>query len=141
MNKYLLSLTILLLFNICNNTEIGEIIQLPEPKREGGMPLYEALNNRKSLRNFNDSIKVSQEILSQALWFCYGIREGTFRTVPLAKSWYPFLVYVFLKDGVYQYNPEGHSLIKLFDGYYRHISGTKTDVVTKALSILFLLMI
>ena len=63
MSKYFLSLTILLLFNACFNTEVGEIIKLPEPKREGGMPLYQALSLRKSLRNFDPSIKVSSETL------------------------------------------------------------------------------
>ena len=57
MNKYFLSLTILLLLNFCNNTDVGEIIKLPEPKKEGGMPLYEALSKRQSLRNFDPSIK------------------------------------------------------------------------------------
>ena len=133
MNQYLLSLAILLLFGICNNTEVGEIIQLPEPKREGGMPLYEALNNRKSSRDFGESIEVSLETLSQALWCCYGVnRDGSFRTVPSAKAWYPFLIHVFVEDGVYLYNPEGHSLTKLFDGDYRYITGTQPEIVTKA---------
>ena len=39
---------------------------MPEPKREGGMPLYEALNLRKSSRNFVDSTdKITPELLSQ----------------------------------------------------------------------------
>ena len=59
MNKYLLFFTILLLFNTCINIEVGEVFKLPEPKREGGMPLYEALNLRKSSRIFVDSIKVT----------------------------------------------------------------------------------
>jgi SagB-type dehydrogenase family enzyme len=132
MRKYFLSLTILLLLNFCTNTEVGDIIKLPEPKKEGGMPLYEALNKRRSLRDFNDSIEVPQEILSQALWSCYGFNEDQHRTVPSAKSWYPFLVYVFLKDGVYKYNPLAHELIKLFDGDHRAVSGTQTSIVTKA---------
>ena len=125
-------MTILLLLNFCTNTEVGDIVKLPEPKREGGMPLYEALNKRKSLRNFNNSIKVSPLILSQALWSCYGFNEGQHITVPSAKGWYPFLIYVFVEDGVYKYNPVGHELIKLFDGDNRYVTGTQTDVVTKA---------
>ena len=62
MNKYFLSLTILLLFNACINIEVGEEIKLPEPKREGGMPLYEALNLRKTLRNFDPSKKVTLKL-------------------------------------------------------------------------------
>ena len=132
MKNYLFSLTILLLLNCCTKSEIGDIIKLPEPKREGGMPLYEALNKRRSLRNFNDSIPVPQEILSQALWSCYGFNEEQHRTVPSAKGWYPFLIYVFDKDGVYKYNPVGHELIKLFDGDYRYVSGTQSAIVNKA---------
>jgi SagB-type dehydrogenase family enzyme len=132
MNKYFLFLTILLLFNICNTTDIGNVIKLPEPKRQGGMPLFEALNIRQSSRDFNDSIRVTPEIISQALWSCYGIRQGNLRTVPSSKAWYPFTVYLFLEEGVFTYNPEGHELTKIFDGDHREITGTQTEIVTKA---------
>ena len=132
MSKYFLSLTILLLFNICINTEVGEIIKLPEPKREGGMPLYQALSLRKSLRNFDPSIKVSYETLSQALWSCYGVREGNYRVIPAAKAWYTFVIYLFVEDGVYKYNPIEHSILKIIDGDHREITGTQKAIVTKA---------
>ena len=132
MSKYFLSLTILLLFNICINTEVGEIIKLPEPKREGGMPLYQALSLRKSLRNFDPSIKVSYETLSQALWSCYGVREGNYRVIPAAKAWYTFVIYLFVEDGVYKYNPIDHSILKIIDGDHREITGTQKAIVTKA---------
>jgi hypothetical protein len=125
-------LTILLLFNICINTEVGEIIKLPEPKREGGMPLYQALSLRKSLRNFDPSIKVSYETLSQALWSCYGVREGNYRVIPAAKAWYTFVIYLFVEDGVYKYNPIEHSILKIIDGDHREITGTQKAIVTKA---------
>ena len=132
MKRYFFSLVILLLLNFCFNSDIGDIIELPEPQREGGAPLYEAVNNRKSQRNFNNSIKVSAEIISQALWVCYGVREGKFRTVPSAKAWYSLLTYVFLEEGVFKYNPTGHNLIKLFNGDHRALTGTQTSVVTNA---------
>ena len=131
MKSYYFSFLILILLNFCYN-DIGEVIDLPEPKREGGMPLYEALNNRKSQRDFDGTSKVTPEIISQALWSCYGVREGKFKTVPSAKAWYPLLVYVFLEEGVFKYNPEGHQLIKLFNGDHRALTGTQTSVVTNA---------
>jgi nitroreductase len=131
MRRYYFSLVILLLLNICTSN-IGDVIDLPEPQREGGMPLFEALNNRKSQRDFNGTSKVTAEIISQALWSCYGIREGKLRTVPSAKSWYNLLTYVFLQEGVYKYNPVGHQLIKIFNGDYRSLTGTQTSVVTNA---------
>ena len=132
MNKYYLIFTILFLFNICNNKQAGKIIKLPEPKREGGMPLYEALNKRKSSRDFNESAGITLELLSQGLWSCYGIAEDNHRTVPSTKGWYPFIIFVFTKEGVYKYNPEKHELLVLFDGDYRYVTGTQTKVVTKA---------
>ena len=132
MNKHFLAFAILLLFNFCTNVEVGETIKLPQPDREGGMPFYKALNLRKSSRNFDETKDISIQTLSQALWTCYGFGESTSRTVPSAKAWYPFLVYVFLKDGVYQYYPETHELTKLLDGDYRSKTGTQTSVVTKA---------
>ena len=132
MSIYFLSLTILLLFNTCFNTEVGEIIKLPEPKREGGMPLYQALSLRKSLRNFDPSIKVSYETLSQALWSCYWVREGNYRVIPAAKAWYTFVIYLFVEDGVYKYNPIEHSILKIIDGDHREITGTQKAIVTKA---------
>ena len=132
MNIYLLIFTIVLLFNYCNNKQVGDIIKLPEPKREGGMPLYEALNHRKSSRDFNGSAGITLELLSQALWSCYGIGEDNHRTVPAAKSWYSFLIYVFTEDGVYKYDPETHELVVLFIGDYRSVTGTQTNVVSKA---------
>lgn len=132
MDKLFLIFTILLLFNSCKNLEVGEVIKLPEPQREGGMSLYEAVNHRKSTRDFDGSSEFSLELLSQALWICYGYAEEGHRTVPSTKGWYPLLLYVFLKDGVYLYNPEGHELTKLFDGDYRRLTGTQPEVVNNA---------
>ena len=132
MDKCFLIFTILLLFNSCKNIEVGDVLKLPEPQREGGMPLYEALNHRKSSRVFNGSSEFTEELLSQALWSCYGYAEEGHRTVPSAKAWYPLLIYVFTKDGVYLYHPEGHELTKLFKGDYRRLTGTQPEVVNKA---------
>ena len=55
-----------------------------------------------------------------------------YRVVPEGKNWNTFIIYVFLESGVFKYNAEEHSLTKLFDGDHRLVTGTQTDVVTKA---------
>ena len=107
-------------------------MKLPQPKREGGMAFNEVVSNRKSTRTFDNSVKVPHEILSQALWTCNGVRGGIFRTVPSAKNWHPLLIYVFVEDGVYKYDPIEHVLIKLIDGDHRSKTGTQTKIVTSA---------
>ena len=56
-----------------------EIIKLPPPETEGGMPLLQALKERKSGREFS-SRKLSPEILSNLLWAAWGISRLVRRT-------------------------------------------------------------
>ena len=118
---------------INSGLNIGDVLQLPEPEKEGGMPLYEALNKRQSLRNFDPSIKLTPQILSQALWSCYGEnRPNGFKTTPSANAWYPLMIYIFLEEGVFKYESSNHVLIKILDGDHRDMAGTQTAVVTNA---------
>ena len=134
MKKAYFIILAILLFNYSKlilNT--GEVIQLPEPEKEGGMPLNEALNKRQSSRNFDPSIKLTPEQISQALWSCYGEnRPKGYKTTPSATGWYPLLIYVFLEEGVFLYEASQHSITKIFDGDYRYLAGAQTDIVTKA---------
>jgi nitroreductase len=132
MKKLFLVLTLLYLINY----SCQEDISLPSPDLEGGMPLYEALNKRESQRDFDTSKKASLKIISQALWCCYGINrpEKDLKTVPSATAWFPLLTYVFLEDGVYLYEADGHYLTKVLDGDYREYTGTQTAIVKKAIA-------
>ena len=60
-----LVLSTILLMTSCNIT--AQDIQLPEPTRNGGMPLMEAVNNRQSSREFTDATLTHQQ-LSDMLW-------------------------------------------------------------------------
>ena len=64
-----------------------ERVYLPPPQKEGGMPLYEALNLRKSERDFDPTKQLNSQIISNALWSCYGQnRDKGFKTIPSAKG-------------------------------------------------------
>ena len=115
--------------------EIGDIIQLPEPKKDGGMTLKEALNNRKSSRDFDDTKKIDNYILSQALWSCYGVnRPNGYRTTPSAQAWHPLIIYAFLEDGVYKYNPLDNTLTVVLLGDHRAKTGTQAYVAKAAVN-------
>ena len=53
MKKFYIILFSLVLFSHCQfNIKLGETYLLPEPEKEGGMPLYEALSKRQSQREY-----------------------------------------------------------------------------------------
>lgn len=96
-------------------------IELPEPKKEGGVSLEEAIQKRRSRRNFtNKPLNLGQ--LSQILWAAQGVTGenwGTkLRSAPSAGALYPLEIYLVVKKegieglevGIYHYLPDEHSL-------------------------------
>ena len=125
MKNFYILLLILSLQYICS-LKVGETYQLPVPEKEGGMPLYEALNARKSQRDFDPEKPLDAQIISQALWSCYGVnRPNNYKTTPSAVAWFPLIIYVFVQEGVYKYNPEENSLTLILEGDYRYMTGTQ----------------
>ena len=133
MKRIYIALLIILYCQYCLSIEVGEQIKLPEPETTGGMTLNEALNNRKTSRDFDGTKKIDLQTLSQALWSCYGVnRPNGYRTTPSATSWFPLIVFVFLDDGVYRYEPKENMLTKLLDGDKRSYAGTQKAIVNNA---------
>ncbi len=103
-------------------------VTLSPPKTEGGMPTWETLEQRRSVRRFQDTALTEPE-LSQLLWAAQGItrvgRGMGFRTAPSAGALYPvetYLVVHSVKDiepGVYHYAVEQHKLDQLKTGDFR----------------------
>ena len=70
---------------IINNVSAAEQ-KLPDPNREGGMPLMQALNERHSVKQFGDKA-IDDQTLSDLLWAAYGVnRSGGLRTIPTARK-------------------------------------------------------
>jgi SagB-type dehydrogenase family enzyme len=97
----------------------SKIISLPRPFFTGGLPLAEAITQRRSIRDFAPSpIQLFQ--ISQILWAAQGITStlSSLRAIPSAGSTYPLEVYLVTGDnsienfagGVYHYEVAGHVL-------------------------------
>jgi SagB-type dehydrogenase family enzyme len=94
-----------------------EIVRLPSPIRRGTMSLEEALQRRRSVREYADA-PLSLAELSQLLWAAQGITddEESLRTAPSAGALYPLEIVVVagevrdLTAGVYRYRPHEHAL-------------------------------
>jgi len=101
---------------------------LPSPQVGGGMPIWETLNQRQSVRSFKNQA-LSPENLSQILWATQGITRRihghAFRTAPSAGALYPVETYLSLfnissiEPGIYHYAVESHELEQLKSGDFR----------------------
>lgn len=125
--------------------EKGEEIMLPEPRQKSNISLEEALNNRRSKRQFQ-ARDLKLEDISQILWAAQGITELStgFRTAPSAGALYPLELFVVKSDGLFNYIPEGHKLKKLSSSdlrselmkaslFQKSISEAPVDIVITAI--------
>jgi SagB-type dehydrogenase family enzyme len=108
-----------------SSTEVVMKITLPEPAYNSETSLEEALLARRSVRDFNEE-PVTLQQLSQLLWAGQGITDPSGkRTAPSAGALYPLKLYVVagnvedLAAGIYEYEPETHTLVKTMDGDQR----------------------
>jgi len=84
-------------------------IVLPKPILKGEKSLEECIYERKSVRNYKDTV-IEMEKISQLLWATQG-KKGEKRTVPSAGATYPLEIYVTLRDkGLFHYNIKEHVL-------------------------------
>ncbi len=101
----------------------SDIIQLPAPNYKSNTSIEEALQKRRSVRDYSNK-PLSLSEVSQILWAAQGITDETdgLRTAPSAGALYPLEVYLVaanveeLAAGIYKYNPLNHTLKKITEG-------------------------
>ena len=114
-----------------------EVIKLPEPRTEGGMPLMQALKERHSGRDFS-SEKLPMATLSNLLWAAWGInRPDGHHTAPSARNAQEIDVYVAMSDGLFLYEPKHHQLRKVLAEDIRAATGTNEYVKDAALNLVY----
>src|SRR4030042_6015141 len=108
-----------------SSTEIASRITLPEPVYDSETSLEEALLGRRSVKRFDEE-PITLQQLSQLLWAGQGISDlSGKRTAPSAGALYPLKVYVVIgyvdgiTPGIYEYEPETHTLRKTKDNDQR----------------------
>lgn len=130
-------LGVLLLFWACNaapdvgrqpsgqDTDGGDVVQLPDPVLSSQVSIEEALSSRRSVRDYGRE-PLSLARASQLAWAAQGVtNKRGFRTAPSAGALYPLELYVVagavegLAAGAYRYLPEDHSLVRVTGGDLR----------------------
>lgn len=97
------------------NMNAQEVKQLPQPDMQLGVTLTEALQKRRSDREYNADRDITDQQLSQILWAACGVNrpDKKLLTIPTAINAQDIQVYVCRKDGVALYQPYDNTLKKV----------------------------
>lgn len=116
----------------------GSEIVLPAPELEVGLTVGEALQERRSWREYSPEALTLEE-LSGVLYAAAGINrpENDRLTAPSALALYPIRVYAFFKEGIYRYEAKGHKLVRVKEGNYMAVSGAQPFVAEAALNLVY----
>jgi nitroreductase len=114
-------------------------IQLPPADRHGGMPLLDAIANRRSSREFAPDL-LPLPVLSGLLWAAWGLnRPDGGRTAPSALNCQEVDLYVALPTGAYRYDAAAHALhlvsgsdVRRVTGYQDFVDDAPLDLVLVA---------
>ena len=90
-------------------------IELPQPQKTGGMPLMEALSNRKSTREFSTEKRLNEQQLANMLWAACGYNREDKLTIPTALNKQEVSVYVITPEGAWRYAAKEHKLVQVTD--------------------------
>ncbi|MFO7878117.1 MAG: SagB/ThcOx family dehydrogenase [Desulfovermiculus sp.] len=117
--------------------ESDAVIDLPQPDRKDGMPLMQALDNRRSQRSFS-SQELDRQTLSDLLWAAWGVnRDSGKRTAPSAHNRQEITVYCALEAGCYRYEGDRHRLVRITDKDLRAQTGRQEFVADAPLNLVF----
>ena len=97
----------------------AETVALPAPARTGGMPLMQALAERKTVRDYKPG-ELDAATLSEILYAANGVnRPDGKRTIPTAMNKQDLEVYVALPGAAYHYDAKENKLVRIDAGDFR----------------------
>ncbi len=104
---------------MCAVSASADNIRLPDPEKTGGMSLREALTLRRTTREFGDKDFNTQE-LSNMLYAAGGVNRSDGKLVyPVGMDTNDMKIYAVMRDGVYEYEAQSHSLEQIEYGDHR----------------------
>jgi nitroreductase len=115
----------------------GTARELPPPRKDGGKPLFQALNLRRSIREYSDRA-LPPQVLSDLLWAAFGVnRPGGDRTAPYWRHIMVIDVYAAMADGVWLYEPSRHALLLHMRSDIREQTGLQEFVASAPLNLIY----
>ena len=114
-----------------------KIMDLPPPRKAGGMPLISALQERHSTREYSDR-PIPKQILSDLLWAAFGInRPSGDRTAPYWRHVMVIDLYLAMADEVWIYEPKEHTLLSHLTDDIRGQTGHQDFVAAAPLNLIY----
>ena len=112
-------------------------LSLPSPDIKGGKPLMQALNARKSSRQFSGR-PLSDKLLGDLLWAACGVnRADGRRTIPTALNRQDVEIYVLRADGAWLYDAAAHALHRVTPDDVRTFLGGPTTIREAPVTLLY----
>jgi nitroreductase len=111
---------------------------LPPVSSGGSLPLMEALQQRRSQREFANA-GLPEQVLGDLLWAACGVNRPAVggRTAPRAMTYQEVDVYVALPAGLYRYEPVGHMLCLEVPRDVRDVTGNQDFPAEAAVDLVF----
>ena len=114
----------------------AETVALPAPAKTGGMPLMQALAERKTIRDYKPG-ELDAATLSEILYAANGVnRPDGKRTIPTAMNTQDLEVYVALPGAAYHYDAKANKLVRIDAGDFRAELITRKDLAANSACIL-----
>lgn len=113
-----------------------EPVKLPAPDLTGGMPLMQAMKERKTERAFSTEA-LDDQTLSDILWTAWGYNRPDKRTIPTARNLQNMEVYVLKADGAFRYDARANSLIPVTAQDLRPFAAKQDFVLNAPVTLLF----
>lgn len=129
--------TLSLIASLIVATANAQDVKLPSPDmNQTSLSMVETLKTRHSVRTYQ-SKELTPQQLSNLCWAACGqSRDDKHLTAPTARNLQEIRLFVFNKDGVYEYKTKENSLIKKADGDQRKLlaggKGLSQDFVLEA---------
>jgi hypothetical protein len=114
-----------------------EPVPLPAPRAHAGLPLTDALERRRSTREYSYR-SLPTQVLSDLLWAAFGInRPNGDRTAPYWRHVMVLDIYLAMPDGVWLYEPATHTLVPHLQSDIRKETGTQDFVSSAPLEVIY----
>lgn len=117
--------------------QMHERIDLPVPDTAGGKSLMQALQERRTSREFSDKT-LPLRLISNLLWAAFGVNRPTGgRTAPSAHEWHEIDVYLATAEGLYLYDARNHTLKQVLPQDIRVKTGMQPFVADAPVNLVY----